>query len=168
MDRAHDPFLQLAMPDASEDLCATAMRGAAASTVAVARLAGFDLWEQALVGGIAARPGLVMAARSTVALQHAMVGLDVVVLLAEADTDPPIIIGVIAPAAAPATPHDGGMAVVADGERHVIEAEREIVLRCGDASITLTRAGKIIVQGNYILSRSTGHHKIKGAAIDIN
>ncbi len=168
MDRTHDPFLQLAMPGTSEDPGATAMRGATPSTVAVARLAGFDLQEQALVCGIAARPGLVMAARSTVALRHAMVGLDVVLLLAETDTDPPIIIGVIAPPAAPATPQAGGTVVVADSERHVIEAEREIVLRCGEASITLTRAGKIVLRGNYILSRSTGHHKIKGAAIDIN
>jgi len=42
------------------------------------------------------------------------------------------------------------------------------VLRCGDASITLTRAGKVVIQGNYILSRSSGYNKIKGAAIDIN
>ena len=60
------------------------------------------------------------------------------------------------------------VSVQVDGDRQVIEAEREIVLRCGDASITLTRAGKVIIQGNYILSRSTGHNKIKGAAIDIN
>jgi hypothetical protein len=50
----------------------------------------------------------------------------------------------------------------------VIEAEREIILKCGEASITLTRAGKVIIRGNYILSRSTGYNKIKGAAIDIN
>ena len=55
-----------------------------------------------------------------------------------------------------------------DGDRHVIEADREVVLRCGDASITLTRAGKVIIKGSYILSRSTGYHKIKGAAIDLN
>jgi len=58
--------------------------------------------------------------------------------------------------------------VQVDDERYVIQAEREIVLRCGDASITLTRAGKVIIKGNYILSRSTGYNKIKGAAIDIN
>jgi hypothetical protein len=60
------------------------------------------------------------------------------------------------------------VAVQADGDRYEISAEREIVLRCGDSSITLTRAGKVIIKGNYILSRSTGYNKIKGAAIDIN
>ena len=50
----------------------------------------------------------------------------------------------------------------------MIEADREVVLRCGDASITLTRAGKVIIKGSYILSRSSGYNKIKGAAIDLN
>ena len=73
-----------------------------------------------------------------------------------------IAAGLISPAA------DPGVVVQADGQRHVITAEREIVLRCGDASITLTRAGRVIIKGRYILSRSTGYNKIKGAAIDIN
>jgi hypothetical protein len=49
-----------------------------------------------------------------------------------------------------------------------VSAEREIVLRCGDASITLTRAGKVIIKGRYVVSRSTGYNKIKGATVDIN
>jgi hypothetical protein len=78
--------------------------------------------------------------------------------------------GVIEPRALVETPPqpEPGVAISVDGERHLIEAEREIVLRCGDASITLTRAGKVIIKGNYILSRSSGYNKIKGAAIDIN
>ena len=42
------------------------------------------------------------------------------------------------------------------------------MLRCGDASITLTRAGKVLIKENYVLSRSRGCNKIKGAAVDIN
>ena len=49
-----------------------------------------------------------------------------------------------------------------------MDAEREIVLRCGDSSITLTRAGKVIIKGKYILNRSSGYNKIKGAAVEIN
>jgi uncharacterized protein (DUF2345 family) len=58
--------------------------------------------------------------------------------------------------------------VQADDERVVVTAEREIVLRCGDASITLTRAGKVLIKGTYVLSRARGYNKIKGAAVDIN
>ena len=60
------------------------------------------------------------------------------------------------------------VSVQADDDRFVLSAEREIVLRCGDASITLTRAGKVLIKGTYILSRSSGYNKIKGAAVDIN
>jgi hypothetical protein len=53
-------------------------------------------------------------------------------------------------------------------ERLELTAEREIVLRVGDASITLTRAGKIILRGTYVLSRSSGVNKIKGGSVQIN
>jgi hypothetical protein len=53
-------------------------------------------------------------------------------------------------------------------ERLELTASREIVLRCGDASITLTRAGKIILRGAYLLSRSSGVNKIKGGSVQIN
>ena len=53
-------------------------------------------------------------------------------------------------------------------ERLELIAEREIVLRVGDASITLTRAGKIILRGTYVLSRSSGVNRIKGGSVQIN
>jgi hypothetical protein len=53
-------------------------------------------------------------------------------------------------------------------ERLELTAEKEIVLRVGDASITLTRAGKIILRGTYVLSRSSGVNRIKGGSVQIN
>ena len=55
-----------------------------------------------------------------------------------------------------------------DGKRMTFCAEQEIVLRCGEASITLTRAGKVIIRGEYLLSRSTGTNRIKGGSVQIN
>jgi hypothetical protein len=55
-----------------------------------------------------------------------------------------------------------------DGERLVLSAEREIVLRCGRSSITLTRAGKILIKGAYLLTRSSGVNRIKGGSVQIN
>ena len=49
-----------------------------------------------------------------------------------------------------------------------IDAAREIVLRCGESSITLTRAGKIILKGKYVSSHSAGVNRIKGGSIQIN
>ena len=55
-----------------------------------------------------------------------------------------------------------------DGDRVVISADKEIVLQCGKASITLTRAGKILLRGAYLLSRSSGVNRIKGGSVQIN
>ena len=55
-----------------------------------------------------------------------------------------------------------------DGERLIFRANEEIVLRCGKASITLTKAGKIILRGAYVLSRSSGVNRIKGGSVQIN
>ena len=88
----------------------------------------------------------------------------------------PIVLGIIQSAAQPDRKVSGltgsqssfvGV-VESDGERIVFEAEREIVLRCGEASITLTRAGKILLRGKYLLSRSSGVNRIKGGSVQIN
>ena len=133
------------------------------------RLIGFDLLDQPIVGQLVALPGRTIASRSVVSLSAAQIGREVLVCFADGDLRSPVIVGVVEshPLTEPLRPAMG-VAVVADGQRHVIEAEREIVLRCGEASITLTRAGKVLIKGHYILSRSTGYNKIKGAAIDIN
>ena len=55
-----------------------------------------------------------------------------------------------------------------DGDRVKLSAENEIVLKCGKSSITLTKAGKIILRGEYIVSRSTGVNSIKGGSVKIN
>ena len=58
--------------------------------------------------------------------------------------------------------------VEADGERLVVDAKEQLVLRCGKASITLTRAGKVLIQGTYLSSRSTGVNRIKGGSVQLN
>jgi len=58
--------------------------------------------------------------------------------------------------------------VTVDRKRLVIDAADEIVLRCGEASITLTSAGKVLIKGNYLLSRSSGANRIKGGSVQIN
>jgi hypothetical protein len=76
----------------------------------------------------------------------------------------------VAPRAAPA----GSIAKKAplearlDGERVVLEGRHEVVLKCGDASITLRRDGKVIVRGAYVETHSRGVNRIKGAAVKIN
>ena len=141
----------------------------ATAAAVTARFDGFDLEDRPLVSKLAEAPGEVLVARTTVALRRADIGSTVVLLFERGDQRQPIIVGVIQQGrrdeAATAAPL---VSVQADDDRMVITAEREIVLRCGDASITLTRAGKVLIKGTYVLSRSSGYNKIKGAAVDIN
>jgi len=55
-----------------------------------------------------------------------------------------------------------------EGRRVVIEGQDEIVLKCGEASITLRRNGKVIVKGTHLESKATGIHRIKGGSVEIN
>ena len=55
-----------------------------------------------------------------------------------------------------------------DGEPVVIEGAERIELRCGKASITLTKEGKILIKGTLISSESSGAHRIRGGSVDIN
>ena len=174
-----DPFQALGLNETGDDLAALVRKPAVLADAAppvtsgalVARLHGFDLDDRPLVSNLELLPGQIVTARTTTSLLREMIGASVLTLCEKGNPSLPIIIGVLQPPASFPV-HQQGMdrrvSVQADGERYEITAEREIVLRCGDASITLTRAGKVIIKGNYILSRSTGYNKIKGAAVDIN
>jgi len=98
----------------------------------------------------------------------------VVLLLDAGDPRRPIVIGlvaapaveppVLAEARAPVLPEH----VEVDGKRVTIEGMDEIVLRCGEASITLRRNGKIVLRGTYLESHSRGTNRIKGGSVQIN
>ncbi len=63
----------------------------------------------------------------------------------------------------------GQVEVDADGERLVVSAKEQLVLRCGKASITLTKAGKVLIEGSLrAVSRSTGVNRIKGGSVQLN
>lgn len=58
---------------------------------------------------------------------------------------------------------------VESGQDHIlIEADKEITLRCGASSITLTKSGKILLRGKYVSSSSSGVNRIKGGSVQIN
>jgi hypothetical protein len=135
-----------------------------------ARLHGFDLDERPLVVGVPGLPHEIVQARSTVALLRQQINSAVLLVFEQGDPRRPIIVGVLQDSA-PLPAGDVAPALVSahvDEQRVVLTAEREIVLKCGNASITLTRAGKVLIKGTYVLSRSSGYNKIKGAAVDIN
>lgn len=113
-----------------------------------------------------------VSARSTLTLHPKDIGRQVVVAFEEGDPARPIVVGMLD--RAEREQHVAGTVgeklreVEIDGERIVFTAEQEIVLRCGEATITLTRAGKVLIRGTYLLSRSSGVNRIKGGSVQIN
>jgi len=67
-----------------------------------------------------------------------------------------------------APPAEEKLEAKVDGKRVVIEGQDEVVLRCGQASITLRRNGKVVVRGTYLETRATGTNRIKGGSVQIN
>jgi hypothetical protein len=82
----------------------------------------------------------------------------------EGDPQRPVVMGVLEHTGAKKRQVD----LLLDKERFVFTAEHEIILRCGKASITLTRAGKVLIRGAYLLNRSSVVNRIKGGSVQIN
>ena len=108
-------------------------------------------------------------ARTVVELQDSQIGRPVVLMFEDGDTTKPIVIGVVRDnrtkqsVRAPVV-----VEVDADGQRISIEAREQLVLRCGRASITLTKAGKVLIDGDYVSTRASSVNRIKGGSVQIN
>jgi hypothetical protein len=110
----------------------------------------------------------VLRARTTVDLYGAHVGAEVVLLFEGGDPLQPIISGVLRSRSnddATTAP----VLIETDGsQRLLVNAKEQLVLRCGKACITLTAAGKVLIEGSYLLSRSAGVNCIKGGSVQLN
>jgi len=110
-----------------------------------------------------------VAARALVDLHGEHIGQDVVLMFDGGDPLRPIVMGYVRGEKNWRLPEQPGQVdVEADGERLVVSAKEQVVLRCGKASITLTKAGKVMIQGNYVVSRSSGVNRLKGGSVQIN
>jgi len=110
-----------------------------------------------------------IAARTTIDLQGRHIGQQVVLMFEGNDLAKPIIMGVIQGKTGwPLDKQPNQVEVYADGERMIVSAKEQLVLRCGKASITLTKAGKVLIKGSYVLSRSSGVNRIKGGSVQLN
>lgn len=134
--------------------------------VIVGKLTGFDESNSPLVTFGENNTDDPRPARSVVALNNAGIGREVVLMFESGNPQKPIVMGVIESVADKRS--DNSLSVKIDGERVVLMAEKEIVLRCGEASITLTKAGKVLIRGAYLSSRSSGVNRIKGGSVQIN
>lgn len=98
---------------------------------------------------------------------------EVLVACAAEPGKPGVILGRVGPA--PAEQESPAAAPFPVGEPRpetpreiVIEAGEELTLKCGEASIRITRDGKVVIRGEHILSRAKGTQRIKGGSVAIN
>jgi hypothetical protein len=127
-----------------------------------------------------------LAARTTVPLDGIALGSGrgavaaaphaVLLVFEHERSDEPIVVGLLEPLGSGSTstrqaPGDSPPPKIEakiDGRRVVLEAEDELELRCGEATITLRRNGRVVIRGAYVETRSRGVNRIKGGSVQIN
>jgi hypothetical protein len=122
-----------------------------------------------------------LAARATVPVGEDQAALDpgarreVLLVFEHERSDEPIVVGWLepgpaarAPATGPAPAPGSKVEAKVDGRRVVIEAEDEIELRCGEATLTLRRNGRVVIRGVYVETRARGVNRVRGGVVQIN
>jgi hypothetical protein len=140
------------------------------SETIVGRIIQLENSQRALIDFPPNNSGQLVAARSLVPLKPEEIGREVALLFEDGELTKPIIVGVLPKDQAPleSTDTNNELDIKIDRETLVLTAKSEIVIRCGKASITLTKAGKVLLQGEYVVSRSAGVNKIRGGSVQIN
>jgi Domain of unknown function (DUF6484) len=110
-----------------------------------------------------------LTAGSILDLHGPHIGKKVLLQFERGDPNRPIILGLLREGEGwPLPDPPGQVQVEADGARLIVSAKEQLVLKCGKASITLTKAGKVLIQGAYVSNRSSGVMRIKGGSVQLN
>lgn len=155
-------------------------------SVVIADIIGLNDIGRPLVSWIANHP-TPQEAMTTVPINSNMIGRQVAILFNNGDQTKPVIVGVIQnplldlletqpedsdnsnnDSQLDTGPDNSQQEIYADGKKVLIEASEEIVLKCGASSITLSKSGKIIIRGKYLMNRSSGVNRILGGSVQIN
>ena len=161
------------------------LAGVAPGEIVIGSLANINEQGQPLVKYHNGDDSVSYVAMTTQALTKKQIGRQVAILFANGDPESPVIMGLIhSPlqdmlesfSVSQGTnseevelrPEHNVDDVQVDGERIVLKGKKEIVLKCGEASITLTRSGKVLIRGKYLLNRSSGVNRIMGGSVQVN
>jgi hypothetical protein len=128
-----------------------------------ATLVGFSRTGAPLLDIPGEPPSTHIASRSCVSLNSGDVGKHVVIAHDADQPGSPIVIGVIQPSIATMA-----VEVSADGKRVVVSAGEVITLKCGEASITLNRDGKVVIRGKHVVTHASGVNRIRGGSVQLN
>lgn len=109
-----------------------------------------------------------LCARATIDVHGRHIGKPIVLSFEQGNPALPIIIGALRDDENRAPDGGGQVEVDADGERLIVTAKEKLVLRCGEASITLTKSGRIVIDGSYVVSRARGTNRVQGGSVQLN
>ena len=93
---------------------------------------------------------------------------EAVLLFDGGDPLKPILVGLVQTTASTSLAPSQVLDVKIDEKSMSFEARDEIVLRCGNASISLRKNGKVAIRGAFVESHATGTNRIKGASVKVN
>lgn len=155
-------------------------------SVVIASIVGLNDSGQPLVSWTSSR-SKPEEAMTTVPIHSNMIGRQVAILFNNGDQTKPVIVGIIQnplldlldaqpehsnntnnESQLDTEPGNSQHEIYSDGKKVLIEASEEIVLKCGSSSITLSKSGKIIIRGKYLMNRSSGVNRILGGSVQIN
>ncbi len=168
-----------AAPAAEQDLLAPLLRGeVGAPAMPAAPIHGVLIGELVAIADDGRQPlvcypgqagSAALRARTTVDLHGPHVGAPVLLMFDRGDPGLPIVTGVLREGVGwPLPDAPAQVEVDADGERMIVSAREQLVLRCGKASIRLTKSGRVEIKGETIVSQATGANRIRGGSVQLN
>ncbi|MCH9684672.1 MAG: hypothetical protein K0V04_24770 [Deltaproteobacteria bacterium] len=106
---------------------------------------------------------------STVPVEADDMGHPVVLMFLRGDLDAPVITGRVAPGRVVSPKKiTRTKTLKIEGRELTLDADSELTLQCGKASITLQRDGKIVLRGTNLVSRASSVNRIRGGTIQLN
>ena len=163
-----------------------------AGEVVIGNLTGIGASGEPVVDFALNRQTQPLIAVSAMSLSHRHIGRKVVLMFIDGDLRKPLIIGLVysplheiienfelaairsdvttdvVASSSPDEVINADSEMHVDGRKVILEAQEEVVLKCGEASITLSKSGKISIRGKYILNRATGVNRILGGSVQVN
>jgi hypothetical protein len=103
------------------------------------------------------------SALCTIELDAAHIGREAVIVFLDGDAARPAIVGVTK-----ARARRPWSSLQLDGETLTLEATRELVLRCGRATLKLRADGRVELRGVRVTSRASQTNAIKGGTVRLN
>ena len=168
---------------AADDEYSSSSVSIAPGEVIIGTLTSIDMDGQALVDFSLNPSSSAIKAITTLAITPQQVNRQVALLFKQGDLSQPIIMGLIhsplqamlenfQPQSETEKVELAGDLNIDDfkveGNKVTFEAQDEMVFKCGESSITLTKSGKVLIRGKYLLNRSSGVNRIMGGSVQVN